>query len=312
MDFSILLLKKTITLAVMIGMGFISVKTGHVKSEHSSVLSKLCFDWVIPCSVFSSFLIEYNDEIARDFRFSLAVTAVTVVSLIQITLVLKRPLRLDPSAQGSLMFANSAGMALPLASALMGAEGVLFCAPHMGVQNLLIFSYLPMVMNEKVEFDLKKILLNRNILAILAGFAVFTFRIPLPEILIDSINVVGGTMAPFSMMMIGMLLGGVDLRELFANRSIYLTTFLRLLGYPMLLILVIAVTGITTRLPFTRKIFLVLLMCEASPAATLVTQMAEAVRGQEEARRAGSINVVTTLLCVITLPLMVFVYQLMC
>ena len=312
MELSVLLLEKTVTLAIMILMGFISVRTGHVKSEHSSVLSKLCFDWVIPCSVFGSFLIGYDSGIARDFCFSLAATAVTVLSLIAVTLLLKRPLRLDPSAQGSLMFANSAGMALPLASSLIGQRGVLFCAPQMGIQNLLIFTWLPRVMSDNAERSLKKIILNRNILAILAGFLVFTFRIPIPGILKDSINVVGGTMAPFSMLMIGMLLGGVDLKELFSNRSVYMTTFLRLIGYPLLFILAVAASGITRTMPFSREILLVLLMCEASPAATLVTQMAESVRGQEEARRAGSINVVTTILCVLTMPFMVFLYQMVC
>ena len=173
MELSVLLLEKTVTLAIMILMGFISVRTGHVKSEHSSVLSKLCFDWVIPCSVFGSFLIGYDSGIARDFCFSLAATAVTVLSLIAVTLLLKRPLRLDPSAQGSLMFANSAGMALPLASSLIGQRGVLFCAPQMGIQNLLIFTWLPRVMSDNAERSLKKIILNRNILAILAGFVLF-------------------------------------------------------------------------------------------------------------------------------------------
>ena len=310
MEFSLLLLKKTITLAAMILMGFLSVRSRKLRSEDSSVLSRLCFDWVIPCSVFNAFLIDYTPEIARDFRFSILITCITVIVLIFITVLLKKPLRLDPSEQGSLMFTNSAGMALPLASSLLGSKGILLCAPQMGIQNFLIFTYLPAVMSGKADYNLKKVLLSRNIIAIFCGLLVFFLRIPLPGVLKDTVNIVGGTMAPFSMFMIGMLMGGVDVKELFARRSLYLVTILRLIGYPLLLILVIAATGITKRIPYSRDILLVLLMCEASPAATLVTQMADVVAGQDEARRAGSINMITTLLCIVTIPIMIFIYQL--
>ena len=310
MEFSLLLLKKTITLAAMILMGFLSVRSRKLRSEDSSVLSRLCFDWVIPCSVFNAFLIDYTPEIARDFRFSILITCITVIVLIFITVLLKKPLRLDPSEQGSLMFTNSAGMALPLASSLLGSKGILLCAPQMGIQNFLIFTYLPAVMSGKADYNLKKVLLSRNIIAIFCGLLVFFLRIPLPGVLKDTVNIVGGTMAPFSMFMIGMLMGGVDVKELFARRSLYLVTILRLIGYPLLLILVIAATGITKHIPYSRDILLVLLMCEASPAATLVTQMADVVAGQDEARQAGSINMITTLLCIVTIPIMIFIYQL--
>ena len=310
MEFSLLLLKKTITLAAMILMGFLSVRSRKLRSEDSSVLSRLCFDWVIPCSVFNAFLIDYTPEIARDFRFSILITCITVIVLIFITVLLKKPLRLDPSEQGSLMFTNSAGMALPLASSLLGSKGILLCAPQMGIQNFLIFTYLPAVMSGKADYNLKKVLLSRNIIAIFCGLLVFFLRIPLPGVLKDTVNIIGGTMAPFSMFMIGMLMGGVDVKELFARRSLYLVTILRLIGYPLLLILVIAATGITKHIPYSRDILLVLLMCEASPAATLVTQMADVVAGQDEARQAGSINMITTLLCIVTIPIMIFIYQL--
>ena len=178
--------------------------------------------------------------------------------------------------------------------------------------SFLIFSYLPAVMRGKMEFNVRKTLLNRNILAIFFGALVFILQIPLPVIVKDTVTMVGGTLAPFSMLMIGMLMGGVDLKALFTRRPLYLVTALRLIGYPMLLLVLIAVSRVTVRVPYSREVLLVLLMCEASPAATLVTQMADAVVSPDEARRAGSINMITTLLCVITIPLMVFLYQLIC
>ena len=74
----------------------------------------------------------------------------------------------------------------------------------------------------------------------------------------------------------------------------------------------IALSGITRRAEYLRDILLVLTMCVSSPAATLVTQMATAHCGMEEAAHAGSLNVLTTILSVITIPCMVFIYQFFC
>lgn len=309
MDFSILLLKKTITLALMVMMGFLSVKSGHVKSRDSAVISQLCFDWVIPLSLINSFIIDYTPEVARDFRFACLSALLMVVLFVCLSFPVKKLFRLTPSEQGSLMFANSAGMALPLAASLFGTTGVLFCAPHMGVQNLLIFTLLPVIMSNNQKIDWKKLFLNRNILAIFVGIAIFTLRLPIPDVLRDTISGVGDILGPLSMFMIGMLMGEIDFKELLKNKDLYLVCFIRLILWPGIAIALIALSGITRRLPYTRDVLLVLIMCIASPAATLVTQMATAHRGIEEAKAAGSLNVMTTLPCVITIPLMVLVYQ---
>ncbi len=312
MELSILLLKKTVTLVLMILMGFASVKSGKVKSEDSRVISQLCFDWVIPFSMIGAFLIEYTPETARDLRLAFFCALVTVPSFVGLTMLLGRVFGLRPSEKGSLMFANSAGMTLPLAKSLLGSTGVLLCAPHMGMQNILIFTLLPYVMSGRVEFDWKTLLLNRNLLSIAVGILLFAFRIPIPQVLRDTISGMGGMLAPLSMLMIGMLMAKVDLRALFAQKKLYLVCFLRLIGYSLLLITVIALTGITRRAPYMHDILLVLTMCLASPAATLVTQMAANHGSMEEAAHAGSLNVLTTLLCVVSIPCMVLVYQIVC
>ena len=312
MELSILLLKKTLTLILMILMGYASVKSGKMKSEDSRVISQLCFDWVIPFSMVNAFFIEYTPETARDLGLSCICAAITVLSFVGLTLLLGRTLGLRPSEKGSLMFANSAGMTLPLAESLLGSTGVLLCAPHMGMQNILIFTLLPYIMSGRTEFEWKKILLNRNILSIVAGVVLFVFRIPVPDVLRSTVSGVGSMLAPLSMIMIGMLMAKADLRALLAQKKLYLVCFLRLLGYPMFFIALIALTGVTRRAPYMHDILLVLTMCVASPAATLVTQMAAKHAGAEEAAHAGSLNVLTTLLCVLTIPCMVFVYQILC
>ena len=263
-------------------------------------------------SLVNSFLIEYNPETARDFRFACLSAVVLVPLFALLAVALGHLLHFSPSETGSLMFSNSAGMTLPLANALLGSTGILLCAPHMGTQNLLIFTVLQLMMSGEKTFDWKKVLLNRNILAIFAGILIFALQIPLPSVVRDTVSGVGGILGPLSMFMIGMLMGETDFKALLRQKELYLVCLLRLFVWPVLAIWLIAATGITRRLPYTRDVLLVMVMCLASPAATLVTQMASAHRGLEEARTAGSLNVMTTLPCVLTIPLMVLLYQVLC
>lgn len=311
MELSLLLLKKITIMLVVILMGFCSVKAGSVKSEQSTVLSKLCFDWVCPASLINSFIVAGSVSVLNVFLLDCGVTFVMVVLAIVLSLALKKPLKLNDAEQGSLIFTNSASMALPLAAVLLGAESVIFCAPHMGIQNFFIFTLLPVLMGGGAQGNWRKILLNRNLVAIAIGFILFFFQIPLPELVRDTISMVGGAMGVFCMLMIGMLMGGVDFGKLLRNKKIYLVCFLRLIFYPLIGIVLIVVSGITRRFPESETAMLVLVMCMASPVAALVTQMADLYCTHEEAQDAGSINVFSTILSILTMPLMVLVYQML-
>ena len=63
-----------------------------------------------------------------------------------------------------------------------------------------------------------------------------------------------------------------------------------------------------TGVPNGEMILLITLLATSSPSGTTITQMAQVYGGDTE--YACSINVVTTLLCIVTMPIMVALYQL--
>ena len=312
MELSLILLQKIITLLLIVGMGFLSVKSGKLRSEQSSVLSRVCFDWAVPCSIINSFMTTQADDVMSTFLFLCVVTACLILTFVGVTFLIRRFVDLNPSEQGSLMFTNSATMALPMTQALLGSEYVIFCAPHMGLQNFLLFSLVPWLMNGKAEGGWRKVLLNRNIVSIFIGLFLFVTKVQLPSMLTDTISMVGSSNAVFSMLMIGMLMGGVNFRELLANHKVYLVAGIRLIAYPLLAILLIRITGIAQIFPSASGALMVLVMCVSSPVANIVTQMSSLYRSHQEAQESGSINVMTTMLCCITMPIMIFIYQMVC
>lgn len=117
-----------------------------------------------------------------------------------------------------------------------------------------------------------------------------------------------GMIGPLAMLISGMLIAGTTPQEILAFPHIGLVTILRLIGVPLLTILLLKFSGLASFAENGSQILLVTLLATITPSASTITQMAQ-VYGKD-ARYAGAINVITTLLCMITMPIMVYLYQL--
>lgn len=109
------------------------------------------------------------------------------------------------------------------------------------------------------------------------------------------------------MLILGMLIAEMDLKKLLSYHRLWWITLLRLVGIPLIGIVLLKYSGLAALVPEGRTILLVTLLAICTPSASTLTQMAQ-VYGKD-ADYASAINVVTTLLCIVTMPLMVALYQ---
>ena len=112
---------------------------------------------------------------------------------------------------------------------------------------------------------------------------------------------------PLSMIVAGMLMGGIDLKHIFTLPSIWKVAALRLVVFPLALLAVLKFSGLAALAPDGETILLISFLAASTPAASTVTQMAQ-VYGPD-GTYAGAINVATTLLCIITMPVVITLYQ---
>lgn len=156
--------------------------------------------------------------------------------------------------------------------------------------------------------DLKKIFTNVNMITILFGVLLFAAQISLPGPVDSAVRSLGAMIGPLAMLIAGMLIAGTTPKEVLSYPHIALVTLLRLVGVPLLTILLLKFSGLSSLAENGRQILLVTLLATITPSASTITQMAQ-VYGKD-ARYAGAINVITTLLCMISMPIMVYLYQL--
>ena len=112
---------------------------------------------------------------------------------------------------------------------------------------------------------------------------------------------------PISMVMIGMLLAGVDWKLVFGKRRIYGIVFLKMIVVPGIITLCLKLAAPLIPMENAKTILLISLLAVIAPTAVTITQMAQLYK--RDAAYASSINVFTTLVCIVTMPLMVMLYM---
>ena len=150
-------------------------------------------------------------------------------------------------------------------------------------------------------------MLHPNILAVLVGVILFAAGIRLPKLLTGAMEGMGGMIGPISMVVAGMLIGGMDLKRAFSFRGIWKVAALRLVAVPLVLVALLRMSGLSALAENGGTILLVSLLAASTPSAATLTQMAQLY--DREAEYASAIYVVTTLLCIVTMPILVGIYQ---
>ena len=144
-------------------------------------------------------------------------------------------------------------------------------------------------------------------ISIAIGVILFFTRIRLPLIINNTIASVGNMIGPASMIVTGMLFAGMDLKKIFTDRRVYFVSFLRMIVVPLITLLLIKISHLACVSADAPKIMLIVFLAVITPSASTVTQMCQ-VYGNDS-RYASAINVVTTICAIVTMPVMVLLFE---
>ena len=307
MELSILLAEQIIALFLMVILGFLLVKIHLLKVDDSDVLSKLVVFVFSPCVLIQSFT-HTHFSISTLSGLLLAIFGAAIVHVIYIALskLGERFLGLNNIEKASLIYSNAGNLIIPLVSATLGDEWVFYSCAYIIVSTFLFWSHGKSVICEETKIELKKVITNPNIIAIILGLIFFLTGFRLPSILDSCTASLGNMIGPASMLVIGMVIAEMDLKRIFTNRRAYMVCFGRLVLYPLITILVFCFSGILTLHEQASHILLVTLLAASAPCAANVTQSAQIYH--KDAVYASSINVITVVFCMITMPIMTAIY----
>lgn len=306
MEISFLLFKQIAQFFIMIIMGYTLVKLKIVKSEDSKVLSMVCLYLIMPCVIINSFLIEFTPEKLKGLGLAVGVAIVIHFVAWVFIRILGKVLNFNPVEKASVMYSNAANMVIPVVMSVLGDEWVLYSSAFVSVQLVLLWTHCKSMLSNEKGFELKKIYTNINLIAIFIGILLFITKIHIPSVLQGTLKSVGGTVAPISMIITGMIMAGAELKKVFSNGRIYLVLFFRMIFFPFIVFMIIYFTGITKVIDNGAMILLVTFIATITPTASSITQMAQVYGNNEQ--YAGAINIMTTIVSIVTMPVMVALY----
>ena len=307
MNISILLMQQIVQLFLMIFMGYLIVKTGLVRDDDSKVLSKIILYLIVPCVIINAFQVDYTTDTVKGLLIAFAASVLTQVVLLIVISAAGKLLHLNEVEVASVYYSNSGNLIVPIVTFILGQEWVLYGCVFMSVQLVFLWTHCKKIISREASYDWKKILLNINMISIFIGVVLFFTKIFLPEIIGNTLASVGTMIGPASMIVTGMLFAGMNLKQIFANKRVYFITFLRLIAVPLIALVLIKLSNLASFSAYGNKIILIVFLAIITPSASTVTQMCQ-VYGNDS-KYASAINVMTTLLSIITMPVMVMLFQ---
>ncbi|GAB6138673.1 AEC family transporter [Halanaerobaculum tunisiense] len=200
-----------------------------------------------------------------------------------------------------LIFSNVGFMGYPVIKVIYGTSEVVFLAAIYNlIFNILIWSLGVMIISRSQEdnpgFSYDN-LINPGIISIGIGFILFLLSIKLPHFIEQTLEILGETTTPLSMIVVGSILAQVKLREIFSNFRLWLVAIIRLVGFPILTLLLLRNFSLD---PLVLGVVVIL---TAMPAAANTAIFAQEFGGDEALASEGVF--LTTLLSVVTIPLIV-------
>ena len=299
------LAKKIAELFLILFAAAALVKTGVLKTENSRVLSKLSLYFITPCVIFNSFQKELTAEVGQGLLTAVALAVGFEALFFLIAAVLRRVWKATEVERASIVFANVGNLVIPLVSFVLGPEWIIYVSAYIFVFNLLFWTMGIRMFDRESKPSLRKILLNPNLVATWAGLLTLFTRLKLPEPVALTFSDVASMIGPLTMMITGMVIGGMTPRGMFANRRVFGVIFFRMVLASGLAVL--AAVPVARFLPVDRNIVMIVLLGAIAPSASNINQVA--ILYNKDAVYASAINVLTTLSCIVTMPLWVMLYE---
>ena len=305
---SLLLTKQIAELFIMILLGYILVKSNLLTKQDSKVLSTVALYIVTPCVIINAFQVQHSQDVKNGLILSfLAAIIIHIIYIVGVRIVGKG-YTLNGVEKATIIYTNAGNLIIPLVQALLGKEWVVYTTGYILVTTIFIWTHGRMLICEEKGFNVKELLKNVNVVACIMGILMFALKIQFPSLITETMDSMSATIAPISMIVAGMLIAGMDVKDCLKNKRLYIITFLKMIVFPLFAVSLLKFTNLSSMVKNGDIILLISLLASIAPTAASVTQLAQIYDADSE--YASAYYFITTLLCILTMPVFVWFYQL--
>lgn len=293
-------------LYIIVAVGYICDKVGIYTEETARKTVNFLLYFVASCTLVNSFIkIEATHDTVGKFFTAFGVAVATHIIAILLNIVTFRNKLDERNAvyKFASIYGNVAFMALPLAQAVLGDEGVLYCAGGAVVFNLFTFTHgVKLMGKEGTKLNVKKLLINPGVIAVVIGLPIFLTGAELPYIITRPVEMLADLNTPVAMLVFGTYLSRTDLKTMLFDKKIYAVAILKLIVLPLICMGVYYAFGLSGTL-------LTAVIITASVPSANNTFMFASVYGRDTATASKTVALVS-FISIITMPVIIAITQL--
>lgn len=295
-----LLLQQMLVLFIYMMVGYFTYKKGIFDSEMGKKISWLVVNIANPMMILSSAVNGEGEIRGQELILTAVIAIIMYILLILLAELVPVMFRLRKEERGYFklmtVFNNIGFMGFPVISAVYGSGALLYAAVFQLPFNILFYTYgIVMVSrNGEGKFNWRE-MINVGIVSSIIAVILYLVEIPVPQFFKATAQGFSNLTAPLSMMVIGISLAKIRLKDMFLDVRMLLFAGMKLLLVPIFgMILVCRFVEIEA----LRGVCMVML---ATPAASMTAMLAQ--QSGENYEEVAKGVALTTLLSVITIPI---------
>lgn len=291
-----------LTMFIMMAVGLLLKKIGIIGKEGEKNITDLVIYLILPCNILKSFLVDFSYKIIYTFAGVLAISILIQFFCILLGNILynKAELPKKKCLQYATICSNAGFLGNPVAEGVFGTMGLTLASIYLIPQRIVMWSAGISVFTQSPNKKtlVKKVITHPCIIACNIGLILMFTQVTLPDFLNSSLLSLSNCNTALSMMVIGMILADIDIKNMVEGKVIYFTV-IRLVIIPLLVYIPCRL------LQLDSLITGVCVLLAAMPAGATTSILASKYNG--DAAFATKCVVFSTLISIITTPIWSFV-----
>ena len=287
----------------MILVGFYGNKKNIITADMNKGLADILIQIALPFMIVTSFIFTYDQTIQtnviKTFYYSFAAYLIIIGVSYGLVFLMEQDKR--TIVHFANVFPNTGYVGFPILLSLYGPEGVIYGSIFNMFFVIFLWTYGIMLFKqhdakENLRAEIKKVLFNPSIIAVLIGIAIMLFNIELPNALLSATNSIGSMTGPLSMIIIGGILARAKITHYLRDWTIYYGLATKLVIVPLSVYFILAyLVGASTPIN-------VVILMSAMPASAMTSILAESFHIESD--YAAVLVALSTLLSLLTVPLL--------
>lgn len=309
---TMVVIQQVSVLFLLIVVGYFVKKLNVVSDKINNEISSLVINVTLPAFLITAMGASFSrDKLMNSWWLLVIAFSIYFLAILCSYLfvkVMKIEGRKKDIYQYVIVFANTGFMGYPVVDALYGKEGIFYTAIYNLAFTVLIWTFGVYLMKRTDDHEVTRNfatimqkMLSPALFAVIIGFTLFLFSIPIPTTIYKTLEIVGGATTPLSMMFIGFILAEIPLKDIADGKNMVAVTLVRLIILPFLVYVALKAFG------FSGFLLNIPVLITAMPAAANTAILS--ARYNNDFKLASKLIFVTTLLSIMTIPLVIGLIQ---